>query len=104
MIILKRLQTHDKKIFITIKCLNCYKPLNQNNKEKNFDFNKIKNYKKSDNISITLNAIKVRNQNIKIDNNNIYKKLSSIIEEKENKIELSEEGSQNENENEFGNK
>ena len=93
--IVKKIQTKDKKIQINIKYLNYYKPIKI--KEKRFSDNKYKSLQKSNIFEITLFAIKNRYKNLKKENNNTKdKKLASIKEEKENKIEasLSDEVSQ----------
>jgi hypothetical protein len=99
MISIKNIQTKDKKIYVCIKYLN-YCTQNQFKSKKNKD-NNYKQLKKSETFNITLFANKNRNKIIK-DNekgkdNNTFKKLASIKEEKENKIEmsLSDEGSYN---------
>ena len=93
--IVKKIQTKDKKIQINIKYLNYYKPIKI--KEKRFSDNKYKSLQKSNIFEITLFAIKNRFKNLKKENNNTKdKKLASIKEEKENRIEasLSDEVSQ----------
>ena len=99
MISIKNIQTKDKKIYVCIKYLNyCTQNLFKSKKNKD---NNYKQLKKSETFNITLFANKNRNKIIK-DNekgkdNNTFKKLASIKEEKENKIEmsLSDEGSYN---------
>ena len=99
MISIKNIQTKDKKIYVCIKYLNyCTQNLFKSKKNKD---NNYKQLKKSETFNITFFANKIRNKIIK-DNekgkdNNTFKKLASIKEEKENKIEmsLSDEGSYN---------
>ena len=99
MISIKNIQTKDKKIYVCIKYLN-YCTQNQFKSKNNKD-NKYKQLKKSETFNITLFANKIRNKiikdNEKVKDNNTFKKLASIKEEKENKIEmsLSDEGSYN---------
>ena len=87
--IIKKIQTKDKKIQINIKYLNYYNP-NPLREKKNIE-NKYKSLQKSNTFDITLFAIKNRNKNARKENNNAKdnKKLASIKEEKENKIEAS---------------
>ena len=99
MISIKNIQTKDKKIYVCIKYLNyCTQNLFKSKKNKD---NNYKQLKKSETFNITLFANKNRNKIIKDNekgkNNNTSKKLASIKEEKENKIEmsLSDEGSFN---------
>ena len=90
MLVVKKIQTKDKKIHINIKYLNYYKPMKIKN-NKNSD-NKFKSLQKSTCTNITLFAYKDKNKKSKKENNNNgkeNKKLASIKEEKENKIELS---------------
>ena len=90
MIIIKKLQTKDKKIHINIKYLNYY--ITNNSRGKYFFNNKkYKNLQKNNAFNITLFGIKNKNKKAKNENNNNNgnKKLTSIKEEKENKIELS---------------
>ena len=90
MIIIKKLQTKDKKIHINIKYLNYY--ITNNSRGKYFFNNKkYKNLQKNNAFNITLFGIKNKNKKAKNENNNNNgnKKLASIKEEKENKIELS---------------
>ena len=96
MISIKNIHTKDKKIYVCIKYLNyCTQNLFKSKK------NNYKQLKKSETFNITLFANKNRNKIIKDNekgkNNNTSKKLASIKEEKENKIEmsLSDEGSFN---------
>ena len=92
MIVVKKIQTKDKKIHINIKYLNYYKPTiikGGKNSE-----NKYKSLQKSNCTNITLLARKDKYKKNKKENNNNgkdnnNKKLASIKEEKENKIELS---------------
>ena len=93
--IIKKIQTKDKKIQINIKYLNCYKP-NKIKVKKNYE-NKYTSLQKSKIFEITLLAVKNKYKNNKKENNGKEKKLASIKEEKENKIEvsISDEGSQN---------
>ena len=93
MIVVKKIQTKDKKIHINIKYLNYYKPIKiKGNKNSE---NKYKSLQKSNCINITLFASKDKYKKNKKENNNNngkdnnIKKLASIKEEKENKIELS---------------
>ena len=90
MFIVKKLQTKDKKIHINIKYLNYY--ITNNSRGKYFFNNKkYKNLQKNNAFNITLFGIKNKNKKAKNENNNNNgnKKLTSIKEEKENKIELS---------------
>ena len=93
MIVVKKIQTKDKKIHINIKYLNYYKPL-KIKASKNPD-NNYTSLQKSNCVNITLFASKDKYKKIKKENNNNgkdnnnNKKLASIKEEKENKIELS---------------
>ena len=90
MIIVKKLQTKDKKIHINIKYLNNY--VTNNTRGKYFFNNKkYKNLQKNNAFNITLFGTKNKNKKIKNENNsnNGNKKLASIKEEKENKIEVS---------------
>ena len=99
MISIKNIQTKDKKIYVCIKYLN-YCTQNQFKSKNNKD-NNYKQLKKSETFNITLFANKNKNKIIKNNekgkDNNTFKKLASIKEEKENKIEmsLSDEGSYN---------
>ena len=86
--IVKKIQTKDKKIQINIRYLNYYKPIKLKEK-KNNDSKYYKSLKKSNTFDITLFAIKNRNKNTKKENNTKDKKLASIKEEKENKVEVS---------------
>ena len=86
--IVKKIQTRDKKIHINIKYLNYYKPVKI--KEKKTSDNKYKSLQKSKVFDITLFAVKNMNKNQKKENNSAKeKKLASIKEEKENKVEAS---------------
>ena len=99
MIVIKKILTKDKKIHINIKYLNYYNPIKIRG-TKNSE-NKYKSLQKSNCIYITLFASKDKYKKNKKENNNgkdnNNKKLASIKEEKENKIELS---FSDENENE----
>ena len=93
--IIKKIQTKDKKIQINIKYLNYYKP-DKIKKKKNYE-NKYTSLQKSKTFEIILFAVKNRYKNNKKENNGKEKKLASIKEEKENKVEMSisDEASQN---------
>ena len=95
MISIKNIQTKDKEIYVCIKYLNyCTQNCTQNifKSKKNKD-NNYKQLKKSETFNITLFTNKNRNKIIKDNekgkNNNTFKKLASIKEEKKNKIEMS---------------
>ena len=93
--IIKKIQTKDKKIQINIKYLNYYKP-DKIKRKKNYE-NKYISLQKSNTFEIILFAVKNRYKNNKKENNGKEKKLASIKEEKENKVEMSisDEASQN---------
>ena len=101
MITIKNIISKDKALFIDIKYLNYIPMKDKNTKVTNIN----KFYQVCDNFNINLLAVKAHNDNNKIiideskeKDNNIYK-LSSIKEENKVEMDLSDDASQNSNEN-----
>jgi len=101
MITIKNIISKDKALYIDIKYLNYIPIKDKNAKATNIN----KSYQFCDNFNINLPAVKAHNDNNKIvideskeKDNNIYK-LSSIKEENKVEMDLSDDASQNSNEN-----
>ena len=101
MITIKNIISKDKALYIDIKYLNYIPMKDKNTKATNIN----KSYQICDNSNINLDAVKVHNANNKIvldeskeKDNSLYK-LSSIKEENKVEMDLSDDASQNSNEN-----
>ena len=101
MITIKNIISKDKALYIDIKYLNYIPMKDKNTKATNIN----KSYQICDNSNINLDAVKVHNANNKIvldeskeKENSLYK-LSSIKEENKVEMDLSDDASQNSNEN-----
>jgi len=101
MITIKNIISEDKTLYIDIKYLNYIQMKEKNTKATNIN----KSYQIFDNFNINLPVVKVHNDNNKIvidefkeKNNSIYK-LSLIKEGNKVEMDLSDDASQNSNEN-----